>query len=352
VRRTSSSRGWVLTALAGVVLLDACSKSQTQPTPPPPVADPPKISCPAPISLQSPLSQPISIVYGTPTAIGGESPVVVACVPPSGSIFPVGPATVACTASDQRQRMDSCTFTVTVTVPPRISVTSFVAFGDSMTAGEVVSEGNSGIRILRLDPAKAYPTVLQQELAGYYTGQGQSIFVQNQGLKGETATDGASRLRGVLARGSFDVVLLMDGANDLGDRDSRVAQQALGAMRSMVQTAKGQGLKVFLATLPPQNPNGCCPNRGLAYTLVAPYNDGLRGIAGAESIPLVDVYQAFNGDITTLVDVDGLHPTPAGYQIIADTFFKSIKQNLEQSSPMSGMGPLRLTPLFVPPRRR
>jgi lysophospholipase L1-like esterase len=341
----------VLTALAGVALLHACSNSQTQPTPPP-VADPPKISCPAPISLQSPLSQPISIVYGTPTATGGESPVAVACVPSSGSIFPVGPTTVTCTATDQRQRIDSCTFTVTVTVPPRISLTRFVAFGDSMTAGEVVSEGNGGIRILRVDVAKSYPTVLQAKLASQYTGQAQSIFVENQGLKGETATDGASRLRGVLSRSSYDVVLLMDGANDLADRDSRTAQQALTAIRSMVQTAKGRGLKVFLATLPPQNKDACCPDRGLSAVLVEPYNGGLRGIVVDENVTLVDVFQAFNGDTTTLIDFDGLHPTPAGYQVIADTFFKAIKQELEQSPSMSGTGPLGFMPLFVPPRHR
>ena len=123
-------------------------------------------------------------------------------------------------------------------------------------------------------------------------------------------------------------------------------------MRSMVPMAKGRGMKVFLATLPPQNPNGCCPNRGLAWSLVEPYNDRLRGVASLEDIPLVDVYQAFGGDITTLVDFDGLHPTPAGYQKIADEFFKSIKQNLEQSSGSSFSDPFRRFPAFTPFRRR
>ena len=269
-------------------------------------------------------------------------------LPANREIVPVGASTVTCTATDQRQRIDACTFTVTVTVPPKISLTSFVAFGDSMTAGEVVSEGNGGIHILRVDAGKSYPTDLQRELADNYTAQAQSILVANQGQSAEAATDGESRLRGLLARSSYDVLLLMDGANDLGDRDSRVAQQALGAVRSMVQAAKGRGLKVFLATLPPQNPNGCCPNRGLAWSLVEPYNDGLRGIAASENISLVDVYQAFHGDNTTLIDFDGLHPTPAGYQVIADTFFKSIKQNLEQPLSTLGAGPFRLLPLLAP----
>jgi lysophospholipase L1-like esterase len=222
-----------------------------------------------------------------------------------------------------------------------------------MTAGEVVSESSGGVHILRVDVEKAYPAALQRILAGNYTAQANTIAVENQGLSRETAVDGVSRLRGVLSRGSYEALLLMDGANDLADRDSRMAQQAVAAMRSMVQTAKGRGLKVYLATLPPQNPNGCCPNRGLSWSLVEPYNDGLRGIASAENIPLVDVFQAFGGDITTLVDFDGLHPTPAGYQRIAEEFYKSIKRTLEQSSSSSSSwNPFGLQPMFAPPRRR
>jgi lysophospholipase L1-like esterase len=343
----------VLAALAGIVLLHGCSGTQSQPTPPPPpVPDPPKITCPAAISLSSPLGTPISVVYGNATTIGGESPVATACLPASGSIFPVGPSNVNCTATDQRQRTDSCTFTVTVTVPPKLNATRFVAFGDSMTAGEVVSEGQGGIRILKVDVDKAYPAALERNLDGRYSTQAQSIVVENQGLSRETAVDGASRLRGVLSRNSYDALLLMDGANDLGDRDLAAAQQAVGAMRSMVQFAKGRGMKVFLATLPPQNPNGCCPNRGLAWSLVVPYNDALKGVASSEQVPLVDVYEAFGGDITTLVDFDGLHPTPSGYQRIADEFFKSIRQNLEQSSGSSSFNPFQRSPVFTPFRRR
>ena len=318
----------IVTALPGILFLQGCSGSQAQPTPAPPVSDPPKLACPAPISLQSPSGQPIPVQYGSATASGGASPVTITCIPPSGSTFSVGPTTVTCTAIDQRQRTDVCAFVVTVTAPPRISLTSFAAFGDSMTAGEIVSEGAGGIRILSVDPAKSWPADLQRNLARFYAGQTISVF--NLGKSNETAPEGAARLSGALANGSYQALLLMEGANDIADRDSRTMQRALDAVRSMVQIAKGRGLKVFLATLPPQNPNGCCPNRGLSATMVVPYDDGLRAIAGSENVPLVDVYQAFGGDTTTLVDFDGLHPTAAGYQVIADTFFASIKQNLEQ----------------------
>jgi len=66
--------------------------------------------------------------------------------------------------------------------------------------------------------------------------------------------------------------------------------------------------------------------------LVVEYNTALKIVAGQEGVPLVDGYRAFNGDVTTLIDCDGVHPTAAGYDVIAETFFKAIKQTLEVSA--------------------
>ena len=55
----------------------------------------------------------------------------------------------------------------------------------------------------------------------------------------------------------------------------------------------------------------------------------------------MDVYAAFHRDVTTLIDCDGLHPTPAGYQVIADTFFQKIRETMEVSPQMlMSKGPL------------
>lgn len=363
MRRPNSLSRRVLAALTSALaaaLVQACSGSNTRPSPPPPppIPDAPKLTCPAPVTLLSPLASPISVVYGTPTVAAGDPPVTIACTPISGSIFPVGATQVTCTATDNRQRTDTCAFAITVNAPPKIGATRYVAFGDSMTAGEIVSEGSGYFRTLRVDPAKAYPADLQRNLADVYTTQAASISVENQGRPGEAAADAVGRFRGVIGRAGIEAVTLMDGANDLADRDSRTAANGLSAIRTMVQMAKGRGLHVFLATLPPMNPNGCCPNRGLPASTVPAFNDAIRGIANAEAATLVDVYEAFNGDITTLVDADGLHPTAAGYQKIADTFFKAIKQDLEQPaasslmSPPGPFSPFRLPQFARPVRRR
>jgi hypothetical protein len=153
-----------------------------------------------------------------------------------------------------------------------------------------------------------------------------------------------------MATRQYDAVLLMEGANDLLNEDSVQMLAAANAMQFMVRDAKSRGLKVLLATLPPQDPSGFRGREGAA--LVAPYNNALATVAANESIPLVDVYQAFGANFSGLIDSDGLHPTPAGYQKIADTFFAAIKQNLEagpsvtSSSILAGPHP-RSHPLYL-----
>jgi lysophospholipase L1-like esterase len=300
------------------------------------------------MSLSSATGQPISVHYGAATTTGGTPPVEIVCSPANDAFFPVGSTTVICRASDTKTVTDSCSFAVSVTAPPpRLSLTNFVAFGDSMTAGEIVSEGSiPGLRILLVDVLKSYPADLRAGLAARYTAQANDIVVSNLGVSGETAVVGAGRLPRVLGTGTAQAVLLMEGANDFPD-----TSHALPPMRTMVQTARSRGLRVFLATLPPQNPNATCfPNHGANWAFVVPYNDGLRSIAASENAVLVDLYSAFNGDTTTLIDCDGLHPTALGYQRIADTFLASIRQTLELAPSTS---PAALTrPTVLAPRRR
>ena len=262
----------------------------------------------------------------------------VACTPPSGSVFQIGSTPAECVATDQRQRIDTCLFTITLTAPPKISLTRFLAFGDSMTAGEV--DAPNTVRGLAVHPELSYPTDLRIELANRYTSQ--TITVRNEGRSGEAvvAGDASRRLSFLLASGQYDVVLVMEGANDIASRDSRDISRAIDALRGMVRDAKNRGLRPFLGTLPPET--------GLARTLVAPFNAQLKGMAESENVPVADVFDAFGGDFSLLGN-DGLHPNVAGYQKIADTFFNVIKHNLELPPTAS---PTRSMPFFVLRSRR
>ena len=341
-----------LIALLGACLAAACGDSPAAPTP----GGAPKLTCPAPQSQVASLGAPISVIYPLPTVTGGLAPLVgPTCTPPTGSNFPPGVNTVACTITDSQGRSDLCTFTVTVTLPPRLSLTRFLAFGDSMTWGEDgrnVPSDPTNVRIsqilprLQVDTPNQYPFVLLAELQARYTFQASVLSMRSDGHPGLPITDPNTFafFTQDLAASTYDVALLLDGANDLGAANSaqvasgnpadatRVEGQAIAGLGRLIDYATAAHVRVFLATLPPENPSGCCPSpRGGAAALVPEFNGLLRSLATSRGIPLVDLYQAFNGDLT-LISPDGLHPNIKGYHLIADTFFASIRQTLEIGS--------------------
>jgi lysophospholipase L1-like esterase len=334
-----------LTGVAASVLLSSCgSKTPTTPTP---TTDPPMIACPASTTATSTDGNPVPVSYSAPTVSAGQPPLTVACTPVSGATFPVGPTNVSCTVTDAIKRTAPCSFTVTVVVPPKLSATSFVAFGDSITWGENGKNASvQGFPLLhpavQFPISETYPDVLKQQLAARYTTQ--SFIVDNAGSSGESVTDSGTRSRfsQTIAGGRYQVVLLMEGVNDLEQRDSRVYPAVIAGLRQMILDAKSRQMQVFLATIPPENQSApCC--RNLSWSLVAPLDDQIRGLASEQAVPLVDVYQALDTDINTYIGPDGLHPTAAGYAKIADTFFTMITQTLEIKPTMtsSRTGPLR-----------
>jgi lysophospholipase L1-like esterase len=332
-------------AIACALLASACASS-TSPTPPP-TEDPPQITCP--------VVQPIQLTTGTSsgpvtyaaTAIKGKAPVVMTCVPPSGSSFAVGTNTVTCTATDALQRPASCSFAITVLAvvpPPTLTVTRFLAFGDSITAGEDGIDGGpdtsylcvpkitttSGFqpRVI-LPAAQTYPGQLQTKISARY--QTQSPTVLNRGCPGElvaaiNAPNTRPRFDALVSTGQYDVVLIMEGSNDLDVREnSDPVGNAAAGLRSLVGDAKSVGMKPLLATIPPMNVAG---RRGSGAGLVTQLNDRIQLIGGVENIPIVDVYTAFNGNLALLGD-DGLHPNADGYAVIAGAFFDVIKTTFE-----------------------
>jgi len=313
------------TALACLVVCAACGSSPTTSTP---IVTPPApltLTCPASISQVSSTGEAQPVAFAAPTASGGTPPVQIACAPASNTVFPIGSKTVACTATDSKNVTAQCSFGVTLTAPPKLAATSFVAFGDSMTWGEVPSEGSIGkIGILLQDVAASYPTVLLKQLQERYIAQAGALRVDNRGVQGELTSQGLVRLPTVIDGGLYQAVLLMEGVNDFP-----AYQTALVNLRSMIQYAKRRNQRVFVATVPPENPNATCIKRGGNWAFVDPYNSGVRSITAAENVTLVDVNADFHGDTTTLIDCDGLHPTTKGYSVIAQSFYNAIAATLE-----------------------
>ena len=179
--------------LAGASLLSACGNDPL-PTPPTPASNAPRLTCPANVSVPSPLGVPLPVNYAAATVTGGASPTIVSCTPPDGSVFPVGTTAVACLATDSIRRTDTCAFTVTVTAPPKLTLTRFLAYGDSMTWGEDGTFAAAFQRLgyqnyprVQLSGPITYPGALQVLLSLRYTAQ--SPTVANDGKPGESVTD-------------------------------------------------------------------------------------------------------------------------------------------------------------------
>jgi lysophospholipase L1-like esterase len=213
-------------------------------------------------------------------------------------------------------------------------VTNFLAFGDSITAGEVPDSTDTStgrIKLRALQPALAYPAQLQMMLAQRYPAEALSIVVHNDGLQGETAANGVGRLAspsdGFANYPETQVLLLLEGVNDIaGDNPSEIGP-AINALRSMIRNAKGRGARVLVGTLLPMIPGD---KRAGPADLVVPFNNQLVPMALSEGAIVVDLYSPFLADLTDWISpLDGLHPTPAGYQEMALLFLNAIKANFE-----------------------
>lgn len=336
-RNGSCTIGRALACVALVIpLLSGCS-TPTAPTPPPPpppvevVPDPPTISCPASV-LASTISPTGTIVrFNPPPTEKGKEPLSVACTPDSGINFPIGDTSVECRVTDALNRSAACALVVRVTKLPTLSKTRFLAFGDSLTAGEVTFPiGTTALGTpsykLAIVPSAAYPTILAKNLQATYKAQEDLITVANYGVGGEKAVVARDRFIAALGIVRPDATLIMMGSNDIPLGEDGAASTAAREVLTMAAEARNRGIRVFIATLPPPRPGG---NRTVNQILLDDYNNRMRDIARRENAVLVEIYQALLTNVNLYIGVDGLHPTEAGYAKIAETFFNAIRTNLE-----------------------
>jgi len=306
------------------------------PTAPSPL-DPHKVGelgldCPVGRPVQSPDGNPIPLDYPLPVVRGGQEPVTVACDPASGTPFPVGATRVSCSAADALGQGAACSFVLRVLPPPMLGVTRILAFGNSLTAGTLSGGAVSG--------GRSYPAQLEQRLRSAYRAQ--SIRVFNEGVPGERAVEAPGRLASVLARHRPEVVILMQGTNDLAFSSLERAN-ALHAVDQMVQMVQAAGAAPVLATLPPIRSTV----RGLHAAGIPDFNDGVRAVAASRGAVLIDIYGKVaggrcvpaGGSPFPCIGPDGLHPTAEGYGLMADAFFNHLVRRYDQ--PMTAPGARR-----------
>jgi lysophospholipase L1-like esterase len=319
----------ILMALALVTSLVAGCGS---PNGPGPVVVPPapQITCGGALTVETASPTSAEVTYPAPVVTGGAAPVSVACSPASGGTFPFGMTPVTCNASDTQGRQASCSFTVTVT-HKEIAVTRFLAFGDSITLGE--NGRRQGNLQPFVDAPNAYPTFLQQLFNERIPSQ--QITVINAGLGGErvSSTDTNERLKGALAKYQPQVVLLLEGINDLNEG---IGQNAiLNGLRDHIRTAHDRGVPyVVVSTILPPSRDACldpnqidppCRAKSTPAGQPASINQSIRALASPSAGTfVVDPYDEFVANRTTYLEIDGLHLRPAGNVALANAFWNRI----------------------------
>ena len=194
----------------------------------------------------------------------------------------------------------------------RLARTRFMAFGDSITVGEIP------------DPLTPYPIILQTELRSRYVSQASNIVVVNAGVGGERLSAAVLRFEAAFDIHRPEVVLLMEGINDLLSLGPDVSTTLL---QFMAQQAQSRNARVFLGSTLPSRPGGRLSQPVPSLLL---FNSRMEAMARQQGLVYVDLYNTLLPEAESIISDDGLHPTVRGYRRIADVFFDSIRAHLEE----------------------
>lgn len=173
-------------------------------------------------------------------------------------------------------------------------------FGDSITAG------------LGVDNSQAFPALIQNKIDSL----GLNYEVINGGLSGETSAGGLRRIDWILQR-DIDIMILELGGNDgLRGIDLNSTKENLQQIINKVK-AKNPEAKIILAGM--QVP----PNLGQDYT--RQFKTIYPELAEENNLPLIPTIMDKIGGNEELMQGDGLHPTPEGHKVIAETMWEVLE---------------------------
>ncbi len=198
---------------------------------------------------------------------------------------------------------------------PAGAQTVYLAFGDSITNPQGAYDEPS-----RPCPEECgYPGRLEDMLQA----AGVEAEVINRGLGGEDTTEGIERIDQVLGSVDADVMLLMEGTNDVSKGIS--PETTRFNLNQMAQKAAARGITTVHATVIPRIPDA---NLGDGDNVVTQrLNWEIRKLAYDRGRELADPFEVF-GSIPNVFaeyyspggDAVG-HPNAAGFDLLAEIFF-------------------------------
>jgi lysophospholipase L1-like esterase len=223
---------------------------------------------------------------------------------------------------------------------------TYMAFGDSLTAGEGSSDGNG------------YRARLQSRLQAHF-GRGEVV---NEGVFGGRTPFGVGRLGAALSRHRPAYTLVLYGTNDWNMRECKEAFPCftIDNLRRILQDVRAASSLPVLVTIPPVNVGFDIRSPPARDDWVTRMDELIRPLAAQEGAVLADAHAAFlrAGAPASALFVDHVHPNDRGYEILADELFRALTapsgtaaSTLEEVAPGID-APALLAPPEISPRRR
>lgn len=153
-----------------------------------------------------------------------------------------------------------------------------------------------------------------------------------RGISGETTVQFLSRFREDVLNNKPALLVINGGTNDIAENTGTYnADFTFGNIVSMVELAKANGIKVILTSILPAASYSWNPAITDAPEKIKAMNKRLKAYAEKNSIPYVDYYSPMvmdGGALYHLYTNDGVHPLPAGYDVMEGLILPVIKKQL------------------------
>ena len=190
--------------------------------------------------------------------------------------------------------------------PPATGEKRVVFFGDSITEGWAVDG--------KFFPGKPYV---------------------NRGIGGQTTAQLLVRFRQDVIGLRPTVVVILAGTNDLAENGGPTTLEAIeDNLQSMAELARLNGIRVVLASVLPARGYPWRPGLQPADKISA-LNRWIAAYSAQQHVVYLDYYSAMvdeKGGLRADLTKDGVHPTPAGYDVMMPLAEKAIREALLNSS--------------------
>ncbi len=196
------------------------------------------------------------------------------------------------------------------------------------------AEANSG-----LEPAKSGRIVLMgNSITDFWPARASHLFEVNpdivgRGIAGQTSYQFLLRFREDVVKLNPEIVVINYGTNDIAENSGPYNEElTLGNVKSMVDIARANGIKVILASCLPAEGFSWRPGIKDAMAKIRSLNCKVRQYAASQGIPYVDYFSALVNTDGTAMNPDfadekpAVHPNIKGYTVMESLLLDAIKR--------------------------